>query len=452
MSNTFTGIQYIPQDAMYDYQNLLFYQKQVKSWDLYQLHNDSVRINDKIIKDDLKNLHLMLHSKLFFDVNNDGEIDFNQDSLVYEWNSGESDIFNLNNYISHGDAFFIADSVLNINTDHLLYTSYGEYGQNFLPATYVEIPIQNKYIGAFWFILDYPLPYDIYWPEIILAVSIILILFSTALIIRGFLQPIKDIKTHVRGLKKGNLSSTIKVRSNDELGQLATTINRMTLEINRLVNQKHNLLIDVSHELKTPLTRLKFIIANMEISSENKVQLNKEVNFLQDLISNMLFTDKLSTPYIEDLELGNILVSDLVQNACDMFYQIDKKLVIKNNVKRPVFVNVDRYKMSLAIKNLIDNSIKYGASDKRTEMTVSLDSQFVCIEVKDFGAGITKEQIKKITKPLYRGGMAKDKNRSGFGLGLAITKKIVEAHKGQLIITSKINHGSQFVITIPRGN
>jgi len=452
MSNTFTGIQYIPQDAMYDYQNLLFYQKQVKSWDLYQLHNDSVKINDKIIKDDLKNLHLMLYSKLFFDVNNDGEIDFNQDSLVYEWNSSESDSFNLNNYISHGDAFFIADSVLNINTDHLLYTSYGEYGQNFLPATYVEMPIQNKYIGAFWLILDYPLPYDIYWPEIILTISIILILFSTALIIRGFLQPIKDIKTHVRGLKKGNLSSTIKVRSNDELGQLATTINRMTLEINRLVNQKHNLLIDVSHELKTPLTRLKFIIANMEISSENKVQLNKEVNFLQDLISNMLFTDKLSTPYIEDLELGNILVSDLVQNACDMFYQIDKKLLIKNNVKGSVFVNVDRYKMSLAIKNLIDNSIKYGASDKRTEMTINLEAKFVSIEVRDFGTGITKEQIKKITKPLYRGGTAKDKNRSGFGLGLAITKKIVEAHKGKLIITSKINHGSQFVITIPRGN
>ena len=435
---------------MYDYQNLLFYQKQVKSWDLFQLHNDSIAINDKIIQEDLENLHLMLYAKLFFDVNNDGEIDFNQDSLVCGWSSNKSNVFNINDYTSHGDAFFIADSVLNIDTDHLLYTSYGEYGQNFLPATYVEVPIQNKHIGAFWFVLDYPLPYDIYWPEIILTISIILILVSTALIIRGFLQPIKDIKTHVRGLKKGNLSSTIKVRSNDELGQLATTINRMTLEINRLVNQKHNLLIDVSHELKTPLTRLKFIIANMEINQENKVELNKEVNFLQDLISNMLFTDKLSTPYIEDLELGNILVSDLIQNACDMFYQIDKKVSIQNNIKGSVCVTVDRYKMSLAIKNIIDNSIKYGASDKKTQMNISLDDKFVSIEIRDFGTGITKEQIKKITKPLYRGSSAKDKNRSGFGLGLAITKKIVEAHSGKLIITSKINSGSKFIITIPR--
>tara|TARA_B100002052_G_scaffold6694_1_gene5787 strand:+ start:18764 stop:20077 length:1314 start_codon:yes stop_codon:yes gene_type:complete len=436
---------------MYDYQNLLFYQKQVKSWDLYQIQNDSIIIKDNNIKEDLEDLHLMLYSKLFLDVNNDTEIDFEQDSVVFEWQSAKPSVFNLNDYISHGDAFFIADSVLNINTDHLLYTSYGEYGQNFLPATYVEMPIQNKYIGAFWFVLDYPLPYDIYWPEIILTISIILIIVSTALIIRKFLQPIKDIKTHVRGLKKGNLSSTISISSNDELGQLATTINRMTLEINRLVNQKHNLLIDVSHELKTPLTRLKFIIANMEINKENKVKLNKEVNFLKDLISNMLFTDKLSTPYIEDLELGNILVSDLIQNACDMFYQIDKKLLIINNIKDPIYLSVDRYKMSLAIKNLIDNSIKYGSSDKRTEMIINADDKCVSIEVKDFGNGITKEQIKKITKPLYRGSNAKEKNKSGFGLGLAITKKIVEAHKGQLKIKSKINSGSKFIITVPIG-
>ena len=435
---------------MYDYQNLLFYQKQVKSWDLYQLQNDSIIFNDETIKGDLEDLHLTLYSKLFLDINNDGEIDFKQDSLVSEWKSNKSNIFNINDYISHGDAFFIADSVLNIDTDHLLYTSYGEYGQNFLPATYVEMPIQNRFIGAFWLVLDYPLPYDIYWPEIILTISIFLILVSTALIIRRFLRPIKEIKTHVRGLKKGNLSSTISVNSNDELGQLATTINRMTLEINRLVNQKHNLLIDVSHELKTPLTRLKFIIANMEIDKNNKLELNKEVNFLQDLISNMLFTDKLSTPYIEDLELGDILVSDLIQNACDMFYEIDKKIKITNNIKESVHLKVDRYKMSLAIKNLIDNGIKYGSSIKKTEMTISLDDKFIYIAVSDYGNGLTKEQINKITKPLYRGSSAKEKNRSGFGLGLAITKKIVEAHNGKLTITSKINSGSKFIITIPK--
>ena len=83
-------------------------------------------------------------------------------------------------------------------------------------------------------------------------------------------------------------------------------------------------------------------------------------------------------------------------------------------------------------------------------MTISLDDKFVYIAVSDYGNGLTKEQINKITKPLYRGSSAKEKNRSGFGLGLAITKKIVEAHNGKLTITSKINSGSKFIITIPK--
>jgi signal transduction histidine kinase len=72
------------------------------------------------------------------------------------------------------------------------------------------------------------------------------------------------------------------------------------------------------------------------------------------------------------------------------------------------------------------------------------------VVVKDFGKGISKEQVNEITKPLYRGRAAKEKNKTGFGLGLAITKKIVEAHNGQLLIQSKINEGSTFIIKLPK--
>ena len=71
--------------------------------------------------------------------------------------------------------------------------------------------------------------------------------------------------------------------------------------------------------------------------------------------------------------------------------------------------------------------------------------------VKDFGKGIHKEQIKEIIKPLYRGRQAKEKSRGGFGLGLAIAKKIIEAHNGNLKIESKLNEGSEFTLIIPKG-
>jgi len=223
----------------------------------------------------------------------------------------------------------------------------------------------------------------------------------------------------------------------------------MTEDINLLVNQKQNLLIDVSHELKTPLTRLKFIIANMELSSEDAIALNKEINFLQDMISNMLLSDKLSTPYIEDLEKKEIRLETLIQNACDMFYQIDKKLKVTKNSDLTIHIMADPYKLSLAIKNLIDNALKYGDPNKLIELSVYNKNNTIEICVQDFGVGIKKEQINKIIKPLYRGRAAKEKNKTGFGLGLAITKKIVEAHDGILKIESQEGKGSKFILVIP---
>jgi len=279
---------------------------------------------------------------------------------------------------------------------------------------------------------------------------LIFILSLTFIIIRQFLMPIQNIITHVKKLKRGTLHAKIPVTSNDELGKLSATINKMTEDMNLLVNQKQNLLIDVSHELKTPLTRLKFIVANMKLSAEDAISLNKEINFLQDMISNMLLSDKLSTPYIEDLEKKEISLQVLIQNACDMFYQIDTKLNVTKNSDLTSIIVVDPYKLSLAIKNLIDNALKYGDPNKLIELSVCNKNNTIEICVQDFGKGIKKEQIDKIIQPLYRGRLAKQKNKSGFGLGLAITKKIVEAHKGLLKIESQEGKGSKFIIVIPK--
>ena len=222
----------------------------------------------------------------------------------------------------------------------------------------------------------------------------------------------------------------------------------MTKDIDILVSQKQNLLIDVSHELKTPLTRLKFLLANMNIDSNDKDSINKEINFLQDMISNMLLSDKLSTPYVEDLEIENISLKSLIDDACSMFYEIEKRLEIVTDVP-DLNLKVDKYKLSLAIKNLIDNAIKYGGKKRLIELSVKLNSSSVSIQVEDFGVGIDENKLKKILKPLYRGRVAKEKSASGFGLGLAISQKIINAHNGNLKIESELNKGTKFIITIP---
>ena len=431
-----------------EHQNFVLYQMMAEEWN----RNPN---NIKKITNDLNRMKLSAYWGLYDDLNNNQILDLEEDTLLFSWSHNlphkqNNSFFDYNDYQSVGDNQVLADT-LGIENFQDPYASYGFFGPNQLPASFMEFPINNNksQIIGYWLITDYPLPLDISWPEIVLVFSLILILSLTFIIIRGFLQPIQNIIMHVKKLKRGTLNEKIPVTSNDELGKLSETINKMTEDINLLVNQKQNLLIDVSHELKTPLTRLKFIIANMELSSEDAIALNKEINFLQDMISNMLLSDKLSTPYIEDLEKKEIRLETLIQNACDMFYQIDKKLKVTKNSDLTIHIMADPYKLSLAIKNLIDNALKYGDPNKLIELSVYNKNNTIEICVQDFGVGIKKEQINKIIKPLYRGRAAKEKNKTGFGLGLAITKKIVEAHDGILKIESQEGKGSKFILVIP---
>ena len=397
----------------------------------------------------------MAYIGIFEDVDQNNELNFKKDTLIEALNFIKLSLpFDLQSYTSYMDTPTLGKDILSVQTNNV-YVSYGEYfssvpyrGTTNLPAIFVEYPINQNQIMAVWFITDYEIGADIDWPSIIVPIATLLMLGVLFLIINSFLYPIKLIRQHVINLKKGNLHSTIPISSSDELGQLSRSINKMTKDIDVLVSQKQNLLIDVSHELKTPLTRLKFLLANMEITRDNKNSINKEIDYLQDMISNMLLSDKLSTPYVEDLEKTSITVQHLIDDACGMFYEIEKKLIIKTSIPN-LTVYVDKYKFSLAIKNIIDNAIKYGSKEKLNELSVKLDNENIKIIVEDFGNGIDKNKLKKVMQPLYRGRAAKEKSSSGFGLGLAITKKIVEAHEGTLEIDSEINRGTKFIISIP---
>ena len=445
-------IQYQNTDTIYDYQNLILHELLVREW-AYNLDNPSKL--EKLVKADLQALQQMAYIAIFSDKDTNQSIDFNIDIILKDWNYMKIEApFNYNLYTSYMDAPTLSKDHLNIS-EHNVWVSYGEYfveetyrGTTNIPATFVEFPISDNRLLGVWFITDYDLGWDIYWPAIIVPIATLIMLGVVFWIINSFLYPIKLIRRHVINLKKGNLGLPIPVSGSDELAQLARSINKMTQDIDTLVSQKQNLLIDVSHELKTPLTRLKFLLANTNINKEDKDSINKEINYLQDMISNMLLSDKLSTPYVEDLELEDLEVKNLINDACGMFYEIEKRLKITTQIPDLV-IKADKYKLSLAIKNLIDNAIKYGGRERLIELSVTIDENNINIMVEDFGDGIDVNKLQKIVKPLYRGRAAKEKSKSGFGLGLAITKKIVEAHGGNLIIKSELNKGAQFIVSLP---
>jgi len=264
--------------------------------------------------------------------------------------------------------------------------------------------------------------------------------------IQRYLHPVRLIKRRVFALEDGDLESEIPVLGDDELASLSRAVNKMIKNIRYLLNQKQQLLLDVSHELRTPLARMQLLL-EMLPKHKNISRIKSEVALLEGMISNMLLSDRLSTPY-QDLDRSQIKFKRIMEKVLAMFPNRDELIYISGEMPN-VSLNVDELKIILAIRNLIDNAEKYALADKKIKLSFSLNADYLTINIRDYGSGISDENIEKLTTPFYRIIKDGENKRPGFGLGLTICKKIIEAHDGELNISSKIGDGSTFSLKIP---
>ena len=203
LTTMLSDLQYSEQDMIIEYQNIVLYQIMAERWEAMQNQKNH-------IIDDLERMRLSAYIAQYNDRNNNGILDFEVDSLINLWaHNQNAESFNYLDYESVGDKDFIVDSLQLTQKKQTPYASYGFFGSNQIPAIFLEFPNKkNTYITAYWLILDYPLPRDIDWTTIILPIAIILMLILSFLSIKTFLEPIQQIKKHVKNLKKGTLNST----------------------------------------------------------------------------------------------------------------------------------------------------------------------------------------------------------------------------------------------------
>ena len=298
---------------------------------------------------------------------------------------------------------------------------------------------------VFYFSVDYTEPSGL--ANFILAsILTIISMIGLSFFIQRYLYPVQLIKERVFALEEGDLESEIAIIGDDELASLSRAVNRMINDIRYLLNQKQQLLLDVSHELRTPLARMQLLI-EMLPDHKNIGRLKNEVSLLEGMISNMLLSDRLSTPY-QDLDISSIRLSRIIEKVLSMFPNNHKIVEIIGDIPS-IKLNVDELKITLAIRNLIDNAQKYAFSGDKIQVSFMLDSDNLVINIKDFGPGISHDNIEKLTTPFYRVIKEGQNKRPGFGLGLTICKKIIESHKGTLSISSKIGDGSIFSLILP---
>ncbi|MBT6870472.1 MAG: HAMP domain-containing histidine kinase, partial [Candidatus Marinimicrobia bacterium] len=281
---------------------------------------------------------------------------------------------------------------------------------------------------VFYFSVNYKEPSDL--PNFILA-SLLTILSMVGLnfFIQRYLYPVQLMKQRVFALEDGDLESEIPIIGDDELASLSRAVNKMIKDIRYFLNQKQELLLDVSHELRTPLARMQLLL-EMLPEHKNIGKLKNEVTLLEGMISNMLLSDRLSTPY-QELDISQIKLSRIMDKVIEMFPNHSEIVEVKGKIPS-IKLHVDELKITLAIRNLIDNAQKYASSKDKIQVYFSIEDDNLKINIKDFGPGISEQNIEKLTTPFYRIINEGENKRPGFGLGLTICKKIIEAHRGTL--------------------
>ncbi len=293
----------------------------------------------------------------------------------------------------------------------------------------------------------------IYLEELlILLVFALLVILMVYYQIHRLFASIKKIEKEIKIIGKGNFSHRLDIKQKDEIGFLANSINNMTGNIEQIVLSKQQLLLAISHELRTPITRAKIATSMLE-DEESKESIDEDLTEMEVIINELLETERLKKNNILDVDKYNI--NELIQETYKRYFSNENLVFDLDNSIRDV--NVDATRMSLTIKNIIKNAVNAskakqqntGEPYKNIEVVTKIEDDNLLIIVKDYGIGIKKENIEKITEPFYREDYSRHRSTGGFGIGLYLIKLIVSAHKGKLIIKSKYKQGTTVCVSLP---
>lgn len=281
---------------------------------------------------------------------------------------------------------------------------------------------------------------------IILGVSIFLI--SYILLLNVKVKYIKFLTSEVKNIQSEGFGKTIEVKGSDELSELCRSINNMSIELaqkieneKRIENTKSELITNISHDLKSPLTS---ILGYLEILNNDEIDENtrkKYINIaynkslrLKNLVNELFEYTKINSYDFkinrEKYNLSN-LINQMVGESILEFSSKNIEVILENPY-REIYTYIDIKLFSRAIENLIKNAEKYSDADGTFKVKVSKDEESITISFINKCIDFNEELIEKIFEKFYRLDEARSSENEGSGLGLAIAKRIIELHKGTL--------------------
>ncbi|MDH4273776.1 MAG: ATP-binding protein [Gammaproteobacteria bacterium] len=286
---------------------------------------------------------------------------------------------------------------------------------------------------------------EVGWRRAVPIIVLLILFFGFYHVMRYFFAPVATLKEGIQKIGSGALGHRIVVPRRDELGELAVSINAMADDIEKILSAKRELLLAISHELRSPLTRAKLSAAMVE-DVRQRTDLELDLNEVDRLIEELLEAERLSVQH-DVLHKSYFDLCRLVREVGAPF--LAQGLIV--SCDGGITVYADEVRIRLLVRNLLDNAYTHGANAARSpQISVEVRETGVFLQVSDEGCGVDATQLTQLAQPFYRADPARSRATGGYGLGLYLCRKIVEAHGGRLEITSEINAGLMVRAIFPR--
>ena len=256
-------------------------------------------------------------------------------------------------------------------------------------------------------------------------------------------RDLRHLQSVAKKFGRGHFDAAVTLGKGSVISPLARTFNDMAEQISRLIDEQRQLTNAVSHDLRTPLSRLKFSIAMLEGNTEKIIPMKQDVNEIEKLIDEILSYGRLENQH-EHINLHKVNITQLLENHIDKLQRGSEKQLLLS--VEPLLTCVcDGHLIERAIQNLITNALRYG--EQEVAITALRRGNKLLIHIDDDGEGICAPDRAKIFKPFIRLDKSRNKSSGGFGLGLAIVQRIMQWHQGECIVAESPMGGARFTLS-----
>ena len=293
---------------------------------------------------------------------------------------------------------------------------------------------------------------------IIYFISVLAVAIISYFLTSHISRPLEQLREGAMAITVGDFRRRVQIEGKDEVAELGKAFNTMTARLEDIDRQRSEFVSNASHELKTPLASMKILTESIlyqdglpeEIYKDFLTDINGQIDRMTELINDLLLMTKIQSGD-NGAKMEQIELSQMIQGIIDTLLPIaeQKDIVLSYVHKAQVFAMCFPSRLSQAVRNLVENAIKYTGPGGAVQVSLEKDAHYAYIAVSDTGEGIAEEDLDRIFERFYRVDKARARETGGSGLGLYLVRSIAVMHKGRVEVESKKGEGSTFTFIFP---